>query len=867
MKRRLTAIVITAIMLLTMAVLPVSAAYGIPEYTPGDLLSMPWLWNWGGAQTPAPGTPHGPDGLNMPGLADTLTVALAVYSEGLGTINEDKVPVKQIYEYVKLSDLKNVVTVNKGFTIDGWYLDKYATKPVDFPYEIRTPAVTLYVRIVDDGSKKYDPYLIYDAEQMEYVREHPDKYYKLMDSITLRDWEPIGIYDSDKPSKAFTGNFDGNGHNIIIKSFDSMRDIKAGSDGVRDVGLFGYIGPGGKVYDLTVKTDGISIVTDRKISLGLIAGRSAGIITECTVLGNVSLKTSAASTKDEEGNHVGGVVGYLGEEGIISLVGYTGNVSAEYTGSNTTAHICAGGLAGLSGGSITDSSSTGNKNAKGFNNVFAGGIKAHDVEDTDTITDNCTSIGDVTADGTGGNIYAGGISAFVAYSFIDVIITDSSSTGDITANGGADYVFAGGISGSAACSIENCSSSGDITANGDDNDAVYAGGILGYALSTECVINNCVSQGAVSSVGDDIVNAGGIAGSTENEITESTSTGDISALGTGKEIYAGGITGKAGIYYTNGIVDCISTGDVTAISTNNVAGVHVSAGGIAAISSMPIINSISTGDIEASSEEAAVHAGGIVGYTFSNLKNNTSIGNVKASSEASSSTDSYVYAGGIAGWTCGDTENSSSVGNISAYGKNDFVFAGGVIGNLNDGDVTNTYSRGSVEAEGNINVHAAGIVGYMQNSTSTVSYSYSQSYNNGGITATGVTAVTAGGIIGYAEGTIENCVAFDGPIVSSQYVGRVIGLESATSPTLNNNYGRKNARLTGGNFGGTVIYASQRIEDKNVTGTLTNQHGKNINEVQFATQSWWDTTPGVFSAFWGTVWTWNSSDSVPELLI
>ena len=65
-----------------------------------------------------------------------------------------------------------------------------------------------------------DPYLIYDANQMNAIGADPcdwDKHFKLMADIDLSrftgtDFNIIGYWDERGPNEPFTGVFDGTGH-------------------------------------------------------------------------------------------------------------------------------------------------------------------------------------------------------------------------------------------------------------------------------------------------------------------------------------------------------------------------------------------------------------------------------------------------------------------------------------------------------------------------------------------------------------------------------------------------------------------------------------------------------------------------------
>jgi len=100
----------------------------------------------------------------------------------------------------------------------------------------------------DGNGVEGEPYLIYTAEDMQAIGADPnywDAHFKQMSNIDLGvytgiQFNIIGINDE----KAFTGNFDGDGHTISNFTYAST-DAKY-------VGLFRYVGSGGKIKELNL---------------------------------------------------------------------------------------------------------------------------------------------------------------------------------------------------------------------------------------------------------------------------------------------------------------------------------------------------------------------------------------------------------------------------------------------------------------------------------------------------------------------------------------------------------------------------------------------------------------------------------------
>jgi hypothetical protein len=121
------------------------------------------------------------------------------------------------------------------------------------------------------------------------------------------------------------GEFDGNGHKISNLSFNF--------DFVTNVGLFGYLVPGGKVTQLGVEN--VSITGSGAV--GGLAGGNGGTVSNSYSTGNVTGIDC-----------VGGLVG----------IG-SGNVSNSYSSGNVTGLGNVGGLVGQNAGNVSNSYSTG----------------------------------------------------------------------------------------------------------------------------------------------------------------------------------------------------------------------------------------------------------------------------------------------------------------------------------------------------------------------------------------------------------------------------------------------------------------------------------------------------------------------------
>jgi hypothetical protein len=160
--------------------------------------------------------------------------------------------------------------------------------------------------------------------------------YVLINDLTLDNWTPIGIGDSD--GQGFCGTLDGNGHTVTIAGFGDSPDNTR-------VGLFGTIAEGGVVKNLRVAGDVDYTGSQTILYIGGIAGINYGWVACCASV--IELK---AGIKNTTTHRLKGITWY--EDGTFG-----------------------GGIAGINFGTITNSYSTGSVSLKGDRTMnYAGGI-------------------------------------------------------------------------------------------------------------------------------------------------------------------------------------------------------------------------------------------------------------------------------------------------------------------------------------------------------------------------------------------------------------------------------------------------------------------------------------------------------------
>ncbi|CDA93326.1 gLUG domain-containing protein family protein [Prevotella sp. CAG:1320] len=267
----------------------------------------------------------------------------------------------------------------------------------------------------DDGQGNYT---VTTAEGLKNIAELVNEEWKLDINITLTadidlkgiDWTPIGKDDN----KAYTGTFDGNGKTITGLTV-------TGSD--QYVGLFGYIGSGGKVKDVTLEEVKIESNNDMS-AVGGVAGRSYGTLENCSVSGSVSGSGIA-----------GGVVGYQ-SGGFLTGCSSSATVNAGGV---------AGGVAGLAdgGATLTACYATGDVTLESINSGgnFVGGVVGIN---TSCTLKACYAWGSVTGSGSG-TVYVGGVTGTndegtltACYHANETVSGPAGTTGGVT---GRNYKF------------------------------------------------------------------------------------------------------------------------------------------------------------------------------------------------------------------------------------------------------------------------------------------------------------------------------------------------------------------------------------------------------------------------------------------
>ena len=208
------------------------------------------------------------------------------------------------------------------------------------------------------------PYLISTPDQFLNImnEEGMDQHYRLVNDLNFGDEEilPLGCGTNSSDSEVyqeFTGTLDGDGFTI--------RDLKIAS--TINSGLFGKIGQGGVVKNLTLSNIEVNVSTSElgkssaTFTGGTLAGINNGTIDSCIVTDSQVIAKSNTTNEDAERNvyhKYGGLVGVnAGQIRAVLVKDTTVDVFSHHNfeGAGTSSNqnnVFAGGVCGTSPGSL-----------------------------------------------------------------------------------------------------------------------------------------------------------------------------------------------------------------------------------------------------------------------------------------------------------------------------------------------------------------------------------------------------------------------------------------------------------------------------------------------------------------------------------
>jgi len=379
-----------------------------------------------------------------------------------------------------------------------------------------------------------------------------------------------GKYSSSPIGTTFTGSFEGLGNTI---SNLTIKDT-ANSGGV---GLFAEVGAGGVVRDVGVINSNVSggNVSNKTavdgIGVGELVGFLLGSVVNCYSTGSSTVGNDTSTPNGGLVADAGGLVGGIDAPGALVDNSYS---TATVTGGNSA---FAGGLVGAvyNGGTVEFSHASGNvavgSNSEGgaYSGAVAGGLiglinNSNNPGPADIVTnDYATGTATAGADSTaGGLVGAAGGPATIKLSY---------ATGAVSIGAGVStsaYAFGGGLVG-FNYTINNIGDTIDQSfATGAVTGAPFAfvGGLVGYTTTS---VTNSYSTGTVSATGSGFTGLGGLSGDidTAGTVGTSYSTGTVQPVGGS---YYGGFVGNLAGTLSNNYWDTTTSGLGNA--AGNVAG-------------------------------------------------------------------------------------------------------------------------------------------------------------------------------------------------------------------------------------------------------------------------------------------------------
>jgi len=293
-----------------------------------------------------------------------------------------------------------------------------------------TPEAGSYYNITLDKDKGYTDdgqgnYTVTSAEGLKNIAKLVNEEGKTDIDITLTgnitltgEWTPIGT----SISNAYTGTFDGGGHTITGLTVTTSDQY---------AGLFGRIGSGGKVKNVTLKD--VKIESNNGMgNVGGVAGWSYGNIENCSVSGSVSGNSIAGGVV---GAQWGGFLTGCSSSATVKGVTYAGGI-AGYTNNGATLTACyaTGDVTLVSNGSVT---------------YYAGGVVGNN--GSSSTLKACYAWGSVTGSGSG-TVYVGGVTGSndlgtltACYHAKGTVSGPGGATGGVAGRNFKDSMFGGGI--------------------------------------------------------------------------------------------------------------------------------------------------------------------------------------------------------------------------------------------------------------------------------------------------------------------------------------------------------------------------------------------------------------------------------------
>lgn len=398
-------------------------------------------------------------------------------------------------------------------------------------------------------------------------------------------WTPIG--NSSNVDEYFKGTFDGNSENGTTITGMTILDANG------KAGLFSTANSA-IIKNIRISTGYISVASGSNIKVGGIVGYAydATTIKKCSFDGTIATGNSSSSNY----NYFGGIVGDTYSQVTIEncrtngkifgngtymggIVGYSYASSAEIdvtiTGCTNEAEIrpdscmAVGGIIGYSGitGILTVTACVNNEDiTPTVSATNLGGIVGRINGAASAAITGCKNTAALTS---GNSVNMGGI---VGYSNQSTTITDCHNSGTVTNSSVGKYpelTYTGGILGrmeTKDLTLNQCNNQGAVS--GSDKYYAYVGGLIG-GITSVGTLEKCYNAGAcrVTSAQYNAVVGGLVGDSNTLTLKNSYNVGTISNAASSSDSYIGGLIGRAN---DSSVEKCYNAGEIKKLVTTLV---------------------------------------------------------------------------------------------------------------------------------------------------------------------------------------------------------------------------------------------------------------------------------------------------------
>lgn len=401
--------------------------------------------------------------------------------------------------------------------------------------------------------------------------------------LSAHTWTPIG--NSSNVDEYFKGTFDGNSENRT--TITGMTILNANGK----TGLFSTANSA-IIKNIRISTGYISVASGLNIKVGGIVGYAydATTIKECSFDGTIDTENSSSSNY----NYFGGIVGETYSEVTIKdcrtngtifgngtymggIVGYSyassAGIGVKITDCINEAELrpdsctAVGGIVGYSGitGILTVTACVNNEDiTPTVRATNLGGIVGQINGAASAAITGCKNTAALTS---GNSENMGGI---VGDSNQSTTITDCHNSGTVTNSSVGKYpelTYTGGILGcmeTKDLSIKQCSNQGAVS--GSDKDYAYVGGLIG-GITSVGTLEKCYNAGAcrVTSAQYNAVVGGLVGDSNTLTLKNSYNVGTISNAASSSDSYIGGLIGRAN---DSSVEKCYNAGEIKKTGNN-----------------------------------------------------------------------------------------------------------------------------------------------------------------------------------------------------------------------------------------------------------------------------------------------------------